>query len=230
MLKAKILLVEDDPSLGYVITENLQQRGFKVCWCKDGIEASRIYQTENVDICLLDVMLPGKDGFSLAAEIRNMNSQVPILMLTARSMQEDKINGFQKGADDYIVKPFSMEELLLRIDVFLRRSNINTHLSQLQFSIGKFTFDFTSLELRSDSRTRILTQKEAELLKLLCNNQNRVLKREEILRSIWGDNDYFMGRSLDVFISRLRKYLKDDRGIEIQNYPRVGFKLIIQGQ
>ena len=227
MVKAKILLAEDDQALGFVITDNLQRQNFDVCWCKDGSEAFEKYQTENIDICLLDVMLPGKDGFSLAEEIRKHNQQVPILMLTARNMQEDRINGFQKGADDYIVKPFSMEELLLRIDVFLKRSNVNYN-SQVKFNLGKFIFDFGGLELTSDSHTKILTQKEAELLRLLCQNQNKILKREVILRSIWGDDDYFMGRSLDVFISRLRKYVKDDPTIEIQNYPRVGFKLLIK--
>lgn len=228
MSRAKILLVEDDDALGYVIADNLKQHGFEVLWSKDGADAFDTFSKNHFDICLLDVMLPMKDGFSLAEDIRKSNQQIPILMLTARSMQEDRINGFRKGADDYIIKPFSMEELLLRIEVFLKRSTGNSSSANQVYNMGSAIFDFPALQLSIAKKSIKLTQKEAELLKLLCENKNKVLKREEILLQVWGDDDYFLGRSLDVFISRLRKYLQPEQSIEIQNYPRVGFRLQVK--
>ncbi|HMP98644.1 MAG TPA: response regulator transcription factor [Cyclobacteriaceae bacterium] len=225
MIKARILLVEDDEALGFVITDNLQHNGYSVYWCKRGDEALKTFTDNIFDVCLLDVMLPGKDGFSIAESIRSINQHIPLLMLTARTLQEDRINGFRKGADDYIVKPFSMEELILRIEVFIKRASAKNEQHQQVFNLGIYVFNFDSLTLSIASNIKKLTQKEAELLKILCINQNRVLKREEILLQVWGDDDYFMGRSLDVFISRLRKYLQEDSKIEIQNYPRVGFRL-----
>lgn len=170
-------------------------------------------------------MLPGKDGFSLARSIRAGNSNVPILFLTAKSMTEDKLAGFQAGADDYITKPFSLDELLCRIEVFLKRGNVLVNGGEKVFTIGHYRFDFPRLLLQYGKVEKSLTQKEAEVLKLLYQHKERVLKREEILRSVWGDDDYFMGRSLDVFISKLRKYLKEDPSIQIVNYHGVGFRL-----
>jgi DNA-binding response OmpR family regulator len=223
-MSAKILLVEDDPSLGFVIKDNLTLKGYDVMLCENGADGYKAFQDKSFDLCILDVMMPKQDGFSLAKSIREKNKQVPILFVTAKSMLEDKIAGFESGGDDYIVKPFSIEELLLRINVFLRRSStINGH--EELFNIGSFTFNFTNLTLHQDSESRILTHKEAEVLKLLCENKNRVLKREEILKAVWGDDDYFLGRSMDVFISKLRKYLKDDARVQIVNYHGVGFRL-----
>lgn len=219
-----ILLVEDDPSLGFVIKDNLTHKGYLVELTENGEEGLRAFNERPFDLCILDVMMPKKDGFSLAQAIREKNKNVPILFITAKSMLEDKITGFQSGGDDYIVKPFSMEELFLRMDVFLRRSTVVVN-TDTSFALGAFTFDCQNLTLQDTSGAKTLTQKEAEVLKLLCVNRQRVMKREEILTTVWGDDDYFMGRSLDVFISKLRKYLKEDPKVEIVNYHGVGFRL-----
>lgn len=224
-MSAKILLVEDDASLGFVIKDNLNHRGYTVTLCIDGEEGQTIFNERDFDVCVLDVMMPRQDGFSLAKAIREKNSNVPILFITAKSMLEDKIEGFTSGGDDYIVKPFSIEELCLRIEVFLRRSTPQGVSNEVSFSLGDFRFDCKNLTLQNSSGCKTLTQKEADVLKLLCLNKDRVLKREEILKSVWGDDDYFMGRSLDVFISKLRKYLKGDPSVEIVNYHGVGFRL-----
>ena len=220
----KIILVEDDPSLGFVIKDNLLLKGYDVSLCSDGEEGQKVFEGNHFDLCILDVMMPKKDGFSLAQTIRKKNRQIPILFITAKSMLEDKIHGFHAGGDDYIVKPFSMEELCLRIEVFLRRSN-SLPTGEQNFSLGAFTFDCHNYTLHHLSGFKTLTQKEAEVLKLLCQNKERVLKREEILKNVWGNDDYFLGRSMDVFISKLRKHLKDDPRVQIVNYHGVGFKL-----
>lgn len=227
MDRKKILLVEDDPSLGFVIQDNLVMNGYEVTLCKDGDEGERTYANSSFDLCLLDVMLPKKDGFSLARSIRENNREIPILFLTAKAMTEDKLLGFQTGADDYITKPFSLEELLYRIEVFLRRSQSKAPIETI-FTVGQFQFDPFSFTLKHNDHEKTLTQKEAEVLKLLYKNRDRVLKREEILTHVWGDDDYFMGRSMDVFISKLRKYLKHDPDIQIVNYHGVGFRLEIR--
>ena len=227
-MKSKILLVEDDPSLGFVIKDNLIIKGYDVTLCQDGEEGQKVFEKNHFDVCILDVMMPKKDGFSLAKSIREKNQQVPILFITAKSMLEDKISGFHAGGDDYIVKPFSMEELSLRIEVFLRRSTTGT-VNEQNFSLGEFTFDCHNYTLHHLSGFKTLTQKEAEVLKLLCQNKERVLKREEILKNVWGNDDYFLGRSMDVFISKLRKHLKDDPRVQIVNYHGVGFKLEVAG-
>lgn len=222
----RILLVEDDPSLGFVIQDNLSLKGFDVTLCKDGEAGEQTFLHSTFDLCILDVMLPKKDGFSIAKTIRQKNAQIPILFLTAKSMVEDKLIGFQSGADDYITKPFNLEELVCRIEVFLRRTNASTdEKTEKILQVGGFAFDPLNLVLRTDSTEKTLTQKEAEVLKLLYQNRDRVLKREEILKQVWGDDDYFMGRSMDVFISKLRKYLKEDPSIQIVNYHGVGFRL-----
>lgn len=223
----KILLVEDDPSLGFVIQDNLTLRGYEVVLCADGLEGEQSFLDNRFHLCILDVMLPRKDGFSLARSIREKNREVPILFLTAKTMVEDKLKGFQTGADDYITKPFSLEELIYRMEVFLRRTEgSNTGDSVLK--VGQFHFDPFSFTLRHKDHEKTLTQKEAEVLKLLYRNRDRVLKREEILTEVWGNDDYFMGRSMDVFISKLRKYLKTDPDIQIVNYHGVGFRLEIR--
>ena len=223
-MHAKILLVEDDPGLGFVIKDNLVMKGYEVTLCVDGEAGHETFLQQSFDLCILDVMMPKKDGFSLAQSIRKKNQHVPILFVTAKSMLEDKIAGFTAGGDDYIIKPFNMEELCLRIEVFLRRSNGKNSIKE-SFSLGQYTFDCINLTLGHATGPKILTQKEADVLKLLCINKDRLLKREEILKSVWGNDDYFLGRSLDVFISKLRKYLKEDSSVEIVNYHGVGFKL-----
>lgn len=227
MNSKKILLVEDDPNLGFVIQDNLTLKGYEVTLCKNGEEAEATFDRSSFHLCLLDVMLPKKDGFALARSIRSKNKEIPILFLTAKAMTEDKLLGFQTGADDYITKPFSLEELLYRIEVFLRRS-VPTPPLDAVFTVGQFQFDPFSFTLKHNNHEKTLTQKEAEVLKLLYRNRDRVLKREEILTQVWGDDDYFMGRSMDVFISKLRKYLKNDPDIQIVNYHGVGFRLEIR--
>lgn len=226
----RILLVEDDPSLGFVIKDNLSMKGYNVTLCKDGEEGDKTFSANKFDLCILDVMLPKKDGFTLARGIREKNKEVPILFLTAKAMMEDKLVGFQTGADDYITKPFSLDELYCRIEVFLRRSAGVPEVIKDEdiFRVGQYEFDPLNLVLKTNSTEKTLTQKEAEVLKLLYKNRDRVLKREEILNQVWGNDDYFMGRSMDVFISKLRKYLKEDPAIQIVNYHGVGFRLEVR--
>lgn len=229
MTSKKILLVEDDPSLGFVIKDNLSIKGYDVTLCKDGEEGGNSFEKDSFNLCIFDIMLPKKDGFSLAREVRQKNKNIPIIFLTAKAMVEDKIEGFQTGADDYITKPFSLEELYYRIEVFLRRSaEAKRDDASSVFELGDYSFDYSRLVIKRKDEEKALTQKEAEVLKVLCNNRDRVLKREEILTQIWGDDDYFMGRSLDVFISKLRKYLKEDQRIQIVNYHGVGFRLEVK--
>lgn len=223
-MSAKILLVEDDPGLGFVIKDNLAMKGYDVTLCADGEEGHRTFQQQAFDLCIFDVMMPKKDGFTLAQNIREINQEVPIFFVTAKSMLEDKIAGFNAGGDDYLVKPFSMEELCLRIEVFLRRASVHGPADE-KYPLGDYTFDCRNLTLLHPKGPKALTQKEADVLRLLYLHRERVLKREEILKSVWGDDDYFLGRSLDVFISKLRKYLKDDPSVEIVNYHGVGFRL-----
>ena len=222
-MKARILLVEDDPSLGFVIKDGLTHKNFDVTLCVNGEDGQEKFLNQSFDLCILDVMLPKQDGFSLAQIIRKKNQQIPILFVTAKNLPEDKRMGFESGGDDYIIKPFNMEELVYRIEVFLRRTN--GYHNETKFNIGYYEFDCNRMTLAINNKLKTLTQKEAEVLKLLCVNRDRVTKREEILKSIWGYDDYFMGRSLDVFISRLRKYLSHDKAIQIVNYHGVGFRL-----
>lgn len=226
-MSAKILLVEDDPNLGFVIKDNLAHKGYEVTLCPDGDAGESHFSQQVYDLCIFDVMMPKKDGFTLAQSIRTKNKNVPILFVTAKSMLDDKLSGFQAGGDDYIVKPFSMDELYARIDVFLKRSKI-AEPEQTVFILGEFKFDYANLTLHHPKEEKVLTQKEAEVLKLLCQNQERVLKRDEILKQVWGDDDYFLGRSMDVFISKLRKYLKEDERVQIVNYHGVGFRMEVK--
>jgi DNA-binding response OmpR family regulator len=222
--KVKILLVEDDTSLGYVVKDNLEDAGYDVTLCVDGSIGLQTFNKNYFDLCLLDVMLPHRDGISLAQTIRRKNEHIPIIFMTAKNMSEDKIAGFKAGADDYITKPFNMEELLMRIEVFIRRTRTNT--DQTEFMIGQTKFDMNNLSIDGPAINVRLTQKEADLLYFFCQNANRIVKREEVLTKVWGKDDYFLGRSMDVFITKLRKYLKEETQIEIQTIHGVGFKFI----
>lgn len=224
--KAKILLVEDDPTLSYVVKDSLQSNGYDVVHCPDGETAWQQFMKHNFDICLLDVMLPKKDGMALAGQIRKKNESIPILMLTSKSMDDDKVAGFRSGADDYITKPFNMQELILRLEVFLRRTKKKEEEGPAEFKIGNLDFDFNNLTLKNDKVEHQLTQREADLIKYLCLNANRVLKRDEILMNVWGKDDYFLGRSMDVFITKVRKYLKEQEGVELQTIHGIGFKFV----
>ncbi len=223
--KAKVLLAEDDLSLGYVIKDNLSDAGYEVVLCPDGQTAIDKFNKEDFDICLLDVMMPNKDGFAVAKKIRQQTDIVPILFITAKSLEEDRIHGFESGADDYIIKPFSMQELLLRMDVFLRRTKKMYSDRTQTFQIGDIHFSFSNLKLTVDKTEHNLTQKEAELLQFFCEHPNRILKREEVLLNVWGKDDYFLGRSMDVFITKLRKYFKPDPSANIETIHGIGFRL-----
>ncbi len=224
--KAKILYVEDDETLGFVTRDNLEQNNYDIDHHMDGKSGLKAFEKKGYDLCLLDVMLPEMSGFELAENIRKHNSEIPILFLTAKSMKEDRIHGLQLGADDYITKPFSIEELILKIEVFLKRKYIATPDSD-EYKIGIFTLDYKNLKLISSESESNMTQKEADLLKLMIENIGNTLRREDILKKLWGENDYFLGRSMDVFISRLRKYIKPDKSLTIENVHGVGFRLIV---
>ena len=226
--KAHLLYVEDDESLSFVTRDHLEIYGFKVTHCPDGASAEDAidHPKENYDCCILDVMLPGTDGYQLAERIRARDEHVPILFLTAKSLKEDRLRGLRIGADDYITKPFSVEELILRIEVFLRRNRIQPATPVFNPGrIGHYLLELNNLRLKNSetAQERRLTRREAELLHLLSQNRNQILERGIILERLWGKNDYFLGRSLDVFISRLRKYLQDDNRLTIENIHGVGF-------
>lgn len=224
-MKAHLLYVEDDESLSFVTRDNLELKGYRITHCADGRQAMDLIRKEKFDLCILDVMLPEVDGFTIAKEIRKSNTEVPIIFLTAKSLKEDKIHGLRLGADDYLTKPFSIEELILKVEVFLRRSKFVPAPASQIYHLGMFEFHYKNLTLRAAEEERSLTQKEADLLRYFIENSNEVLKRNTILKSLWGDDDYFLGRSLDVFISRLRKYLKADDSLAIENIHGVGFRL-----
>lgn len=225
MSKGKVLLAEDDLALSFVIKDNLQDAGYEVTHCPDGEVAWQQYQKKEFDICLLDINMPVRDGFSLAKKIRQQSDVIPILFITAKSMESDKINGFKTGADDYITKPFSMQELLMRMDVFLRRSKKLSSDTQLEYHLGKLKFVTSELKIYSDNEVVSLTQKEADLLKFFAQHTNKILKREEVLLNVWGKDDYFLGRSMDVFITKLRKHLKSDPSVILETIHGVGFRL-----
>lgn len=230
MQQPKILLIEDDPNLGTILEESLELQGFSVTRCEDGEEGHSVFLEGQFDLCLIDVMLPRKDGFSLARDIRKTDENIPIIFLTAKSMKEDRIEGFRIGGDDYITKPFSMEELFLRIQAVLKRSKKETSVDkeQNQFSIGDYIFDYERHVLSFQDKQKRLTLKESELLRLLCLHLNQTLEREVALKMIWGDDNFFAGRSMDVYVSKLRKYLKEDERIEIMNVHGKGFKLVVR--
>jgi len=224
-----ILLVEDDINLAFVIRDNLEQAGYRVSHAQDGEAAMAIWQASHFDLCIFDVMLPKKDGFNLAQDIRKMDVAVPILFLTARAQKEDRLHGFRIGGDDYLTKPFSIEELMLRMEVFLRRNTTAAAIIEKHFTLGKYKFDPANLSLSLGHSQRQLTQREAEVLIYFAEHPNQICTREAILLAIWGDDDYFLGRSLDVFVSRLRKFLQEDEKVQLENIHGVGFRLKCPG-
>lgn len=225
--KKRILLAEDDENLGLLLTEYLTLKDYETDLYKDGEKALKGFKNNHYDICILDVMMPIMDGFALAKEIRILNPKMPILFLTAKNMKEDVLEGFSLGADDYMTKPFSIEELLVRIEAILRRTlNVVQNPEEEIFEIGKYTFDATKQTLTLGDSTRRLTTKETELLKHLCLSKNSLLDRNFALKAIWADDSYFNARSMDVYITKLRKYLSDDPAVEIINVRGKGFKLL----
>lgn len=222
--KIKILIAEDDLQLGFIIKDNLEDVGFQVINCPDGETAWEYYQKSNPDLCILDVNMPYRDGYSLAKKIRQKSDRVPILFLTAKSLEEDKLKGFDAGGDDYVLKPFSMKELISRINVFLRRNKMIITNSGQEFPIGKYVFVPNELKIKNDTEAITLTQRESELLQFLCTHPNKVLKREEILSNVWGKNDFFLGRSMDVFMTRLRKLLQVEPAVTIETIHGIGYR------
>ncbi len=223
--KTRILFVEDDLNLGFLTMEFLEAEGFDVKLCKNGESGYTAFMEHLFDICILDIMLPKMDGFQLAEKIHKVNSDIPIIFLTAKNLKGDKFKGFNLGADDYITKPFDEEELLWRINAILNRSGKITKDTKTEIAIGRYCFEPQNQLLVIDQKEQRLTERETKVLELLCKNKGNITRREVLLENIWGENDYFAGRSLDVFIAKLRKYLKIDNSVIIENIPRVGFLL-----
>lgn len=225
--KIHVLLAEDDINLGSLLKQYLDAKDFETDLYSDGEKAYKGFTNNHYDLCILDIMMPKKDGFTLANEIRLLNNDIPIIFLTAKTLKEDVLKGFKIGADDYITKPFNMEELLLRIEAVMRRTTGNATETASVFKLGKYNFDSNKQLLELDGQVTKLTTKESELLRLLCNNMNKVLERNFALKTIWQDDNYFNARSMDVYITKLRKHLKKDENIEIINVHGKGYKLII---
>lgn len=225
-MKAKILLAEDDTSLGFVIADQLKSDGYHVTLCTNGMDAFQRFNDEKFHLCIFDVMMPKKDGFTLAKDIRKIDKEMPIIFLTAKSMTEDKVAGFDAGGDDYLTKPFSFEELQVRIKALLKRINILVdEPEEVIIPLGSYQFDTENYKLIHADFEKTLTKKEAQILKILCKFKNQVVARDIVLNAVWGQDDYFVGRSLDVFITKLRKYLKEDPKVVISNIHGIGFKL-----
>ena len=225
--KVRIMLAEDEENLGMLLKEYLKARNFEAELFPNGEKALRSFERNTYDICVLDVMMPVMDGFTVAKEIRKLKKDTPIIFLTAKSLKEDVIEGFSIGADDYITKPFSMEELIFRIEAILRRTNGKPDVEQKIFKLAGYMFDFEKQTLSFADKIQKLTTKESDLLKMLCDNKNSVLERNYALKSIWIDDNYFNARSMDVYITKLRKYLKEEPGIQILNIHGKGFKLLV---
>lgn len=226
----KILLLEDDPNLGSILQMHLSMNNYDVTLCENGEEGLIRWDNDKFDLCLADIMMPKMDGFTFVETIRKSDSETPIIFLTARSFKEDKIKGFEIGCDDYITKPFSIEELLLRMEAIFRRINKRESDEKVKFEIGRYRFDYNRQQLELDDNKQKLTPREADLLLLLCRNVNQIVNRKQALDEIWRDDSFFAGRSMDVFISKLRKYLKDDPSVEILGIHGKGFRLIIESK
>lgn len=224
-LGIKLLVAEDDPNLGAILKAYLTQKGYTVYLVTDGQQALETYHQGGIDACVLDIMMPIKDGFTVAKEIRRVDKQIPLMFLTARNLEADKLKGFEIGADDYLTKPFSMEELLARINAVIRRSFDENKPENNIFTIGRFTFDYNHQILSIDGEERRLTSKESELLRLFCINFNQLVDRTSTLQKIWKDDSYFAARSMDVYITRIRRYLRPDPSVQIINVHGVGFRL-----
>ena len=225
----KLLLVEDDPNLGQLLQEYLTLKGYETTLGRDGNEGLGLFVQQEYNLCIFDVMMPKKDGFTLAKEIRMSGKNTPIIFLTAKSMKEDTLQGFRIGADDYMTKPFSMEELLARIEAILRRTgNGVAVIKNLNFNFGQFNFDYEHQLLTHNGEKAKLTGKESELLRMFCENLGKPVSRSFMLKSIWGDDSYFNARSMDVYLTKLRKFLKDDPNVQIINVHGEGFKLVIE--
>jgi DNA-binding response OmpR family regulator len=225
--KVNILLAEDDPNLGSILKTFLEAKGYSTTLCDNGMKALVAFKEHNFDFCIIDVMMPVKDGFTLAKDIRSLDKKIPILFLTAKTMPEDKLKGFEVGADDYLTKPFNMDELLMRIQAIIRRTGSPRSNDSTVFQIGNYSFDYNRQLLTFPGFEQKLTSKESDLLMLLCENMQEVVERSYALIKIWFDDSYFNARSMDVYIAKLRKYLKNDPNVELINVHGIGFRLIV---
>ena len=227
-IKGRVLLAEDDDQLRTIIKDELEDEGYKVEACADGQAAIESFNKTKYDLCLLDIMMPAKDGYTVAKKIRKQTDNVPIIFISTKSMIEDKVQGYTGGGDDYIVKPFNMKELLLKMEVFLRRTKKLFSESKQEFRLGSSVFSYNDLTLRNGDQVTRLKQKEADLLRFFCLHANSVLKREEILLAVWEKNDFFLGRSMDVFVSKLRKYLKDEPAVSLETLHGIGYRFSVE--
>ena len=225
--KGTILLAEDDISLAFMVKDTLEEEGYTVIHCSDGQIAIDCFDKEKIDLCLLDIMMPNKDGYIVARKIRQQTDVIPILFLSTKIQEDDKLKGYNTGADDYLTKPFSMLELLKKVEVFLRRTKKMHSDSTQEYQLNKLRFSYTDLKIYSPVETFNITQKEADLLKFFCDCQNKLLKREEVLIQVWGKDDFFLGRSMDVYVSKLRKYFKTDPSIVLETVHGIGFRLTV---
>lgn len=226
-MKPKILLVEDDASLGFIVADQLRGDGYDVTLAMDGQEGFKKFNEAKFHLCIFDVMMPKKDGFSLAEDVRKVNEIIPILFLTAKTMTEDKVKGFNVGGDDYLTKPFSSAELKVRVKALLKRGNIVTETVSDEMIFGQYVYDIKNYSLKGPDFEKKLTKKEAQVLKMLGQFQGEVVDRDLILNAVWGKDDYFVGRSLDVFITKLRKYFANDENVNIENVHGIGFKIYV---
>jgi DNA-binding response OmpR family regulator len=224
--KVTILFAEDDASLAFIVKDSLEEEGYKVIHFADGQSAIDCFDKTKYDLCLLDIMMPNKDGFTVAKIIRQQSDLVPILFLSTRAQEEDRIKGYDSGADDYLAKPFSMQELLKKIEVFIKRTKKLHSTNTEEYTIGSIQFNYTNLKIKNDTDTHNITQKEADLLKFLCDHQNKLLKREEVLTNVWGKDDFFLGRSMDVYMTKIRKYLKSDTTLSLETIHGIGFRFV----
>ncbi|MCB0700296.1 MAG: response regulator transcription factor [Chitinophagales bacterium] len=224
---SRILFVEDDQNLGMLLKENLENKGYDVDWYKNGGEGMSAFTSGDYDLCILDIMLPSRDGYELAKDIKAVEPDMPLIFLTSKSQHADKIKGFETGCDDYITKPFSTQELALRINAILKRTKGTNGIKQELFNIGKFEFDYRKMTLESEEESQKLSSKECELIYILAQNENVLVNRKTILEKVWGNDDYFSAKSMDVYISKVRKYFKADPDIEILNAYGVGFKMVV---
>ncbi len=222
--KGTILFAEDDVSLAFMVTDSLEDEGYKVVHCADGQSAIDTFDKNKFDICLLDIMMPNKDGFAVAKKIRQQTDLIPILFLSTKNQEEDRIKGYNSGADDYLAKPFSIKELIKKLDVFLRRTKKLHSNTDETYRIGNVLFSYTNLKITIAEVQQGITQKEADLLKFLCEHQNKLLKRDEVLINVWGKDDFFLGRSMDVYMTKLRKYLKPDTSLVLETVHGIGFR------
>lgn len=225
--KGTILLAEDDTSLAFMVKDTLEEEGYTVIHCADGQIAINMFDKEKIDLCLLDIMMPNKDGYVVARKIRQQSDIIPILFLSTKIQEDDKLKGYNTGADDYLTKPFSMLELLKKVEVFLRRTKKMHADSIVEYKLNSLRFSYIDLKIYTDTETYNLTQKEADLLKFFCEWPNKVLKREEVLMNVWGKDDFFLGRSMDVYISKLRKYFKSDPAIVLETIHGIGFRFSV---